>query len=346
MASQDKKLLIINILDILQKKTDANHRLTQKQIMDLLERDYNMVVNRKSVKRNLSELADFGYPVEHEEIRRGTDPDEDPICTNWYYNHKITDAELRLIIDSLLAAKFIPHGNCMQLIEKLKELSSEYFSHKVRHIAELHKRDSENKQLFYSIETIDEAIEKGKKVGFCYTTFGTDKQIHKKQNRTGQPIRYVVSPYQMAIANGRYYLICNTDGHTDLSVYRMERILQIELLDSEPIKPLREIPGYSNSLDLNSFMEEHLYMSSGESDLVSFRIAKSRLDDVNDWFDMASVRVSNEDKEAVTITARVNLKAMKYWAIQYCPYVEVISPVGLRNEIRQTLYRAAKKYNG
>ena len=47
----------------------------------------------------------------------------------------------------------------------------------------------------------------------------------------------------------------------------------------------------------------------------------------------------------LTITARVNLKAMKYWAIQYCPYVEVISPVDLRNEIRQTLYKAVKKYN-
>ena len=31
-----KKLLIINILDILRKYTDENHRLSQKEIVDIL----------------------------------------------------------------------------------------------------------------------------------------------------------------------------------------------------------------------------------------------------------------------------------------------------------------------
>ena len=35
---QPKKLLIMNILDILQKYTDENHRLSQKDIIDILEK--------------------------------------------------------------------------------------------------------------------------------------------------------------------------------------------------------------------------------------------------------------------------------------------------------------------
>ena len=50
---QQKKLLIINILDILRKYTDENHRLSQKEIVEILNSKYNMEVNRKTVKRNL-----------------------------------------------------------------------------------------------------------------------------------------------------------------------------------------------------------------------------------------------------------------------------------------------------
>ena len=36
---QPKKLLIINILDILKKYTDENHRLSQKEIAEILENE-------------------------------------------------------------------------------------------------------------------------------------------------------------------------------------------------------------------------------------------------------------------------------------------------------------------
>ena len=61
---QQKKLLIINILDILRKYTDENHRLSQKEIVEILNSKYNMEVNRKTVKRNLITLIDFGYDIE------------------------------------------------------------------------------------------------------------------------------------------------------------------------------------------------------------------------------------------------------------------------------------------
>lgn len=38
-TKQPKKMIIINILDILKRYTDENHRLSQREIMDILERN-------------------------------------------------------------------------------------------------------------------------------------------------------------------------------------------------------------------------------------------------------------------------------------------------------------------
>ena len=64
-TAQPKKMLIMNILDILKKYTDENHRLSQKEIADILKSEYDMTVDRKAVKRNLMNLIDFGYEIEY-----------------------------------------------------------------------------------------------------------------------------------------------------------------------------------------------------------------------------------------------------------------------------------------
>lgn len=108
-TKQPKKMIIINILDILKRYTDENHRLSQREIMDILEREYDMKVDRKAVKRNLMNLIDFGYQVEYSEsIRQGKNGEEEIIFTDWYLEKDFTDSELRLLIDSLLFSKHIP----------------------------------------------------------------------------------------------------------------------------------------------------------------------------------------------------------------------------------------------
>ena len=60
-APPPKKMLIINILDILKKYTDENHRLSQKDIIEILDKEYCMKIDRKSVKRNLMNLIEFYF---------------------------------------------------------------------------------------------------------------------------------------------------------------------------------------------------------------------------------------------------------------------------------------------
>ena len=66
-AAQPKKMLIMHILDILKKYTDEDHRLSQKEIGEILKNEYDMVVDRKSIKRNLMDLIDLGFEIEYSE---------------------------------------------------------------------------------------------------------------------------------------------------------------------------------------------------------------------------------------------------------------------------------------
>ena len=62
--------MILYILDILQKYTDEEHRLSQKEIQDILRREYEMTVDRKAVKRNLLNLIEYGSNIEYREVSR------------------------------------------------------------------------------------------------------------------------------------------------------------------------------------------------------------------------------------------------------------------------------------
>lgn len=184
---------------------------------------------------------------------------------------------------------------------------------------------------------MDEAIAKGKQVAFTYNIYGTDKKLHPKRD-----LEYIVNPYQMAATNGRYYLIGNYDKYNDLSNYRLDRITDIRLLDT-PVKPVRQVEGLKNGLYLPTHMAEHLYMFSGESVPVTFRMKKIILNDVIDWFG-TDTSFSDETEDEVTARVTVNWHAMRHWALQYCRHVKILTPADLVQTIKNDLHEASKNY--
>lgn len=184
LTRQPKKMMILYILDILRKYTDADHRLSQREIEDILRTEYNMPADRKSVRRNLMNLIDSGYNIEYSESVRMVpnaktgELEESYILSDFYLSREFTDGELRLLIDSLLFSQHIPYSQCRELVKKLEGLSNNYFRSRVQYIDRLPGDASDNKQLFLNIELLDEAISKGRKVAFEYLAYGTDKQLH------------------------------------------------------------------------------------------------------------------------------------------------------------------------
>ena len=358
-----KKLVILYILDILQKYTDEEHRLSQKEIQDILKREYEMTVDRKAVKRNLLNLIEYGSNIEYREVSRkdifrkkdsvsykGTSDfadkeisEDDLLWTDFYLKQKFTNEELRLLIDSLLFSKHIPYIQAKELIKKLESLSNIYFKSCSQYIYPLPIERTDNKQVFYNIAILDDAIRKKKKVLFEYAEYHTDKKMHLKKREDGSVREYIITPYQMAVQEGKYYLICNYDKYDDISNYRVDRIRNIQILE-EKGKPFETLKWSGHQpMNLNEYMREHVYMYSSENAFVKFRIVKAMISDVIDLFGKG-VNFSEETDTHVSVSVHVNERAAEQFAKNYAPDVVILQPKRLRAKLKDDLKKAWEAY--
>ena len=325
-AAGNKKMLNMLILEILKNYSDEEHRLTQQEIIRILERDYSMECDRKTVKRNIDLLDQMGYEINME---------------NGYYleEREFEEAELRMLIDSVLFSKNISGTMAKRLIQKLESFGNKYFRSKISHVvAASNLSRTENKQVLYTVQAINDAIDRKKKVKFRYKRYGIDKKLHD-QGRD-----FVMSPYQMVATNGRYYLLGNHDKYDDVSYYRIDKISDVEILD-EKAKPMKQVKGLEKGLDIPRHMAEHVYMFHGESGTVKLKCHERMMDNLIDWFGK-DIWVSKEDPDSDMIMARLtcNYESMRYWALQYGPDVEVVEPLDLRADIREIINDMAEKY--
>ena len=327
-ATANKKMLNMLILDILEEYSDANHRLTQQEIIRLLKANYDMECDRRSVKNNILYLNELlGDVIDMED---------------GYYlaEREFEDAELRMLIDSVLFSKNLTQKQAKDLIEKLRAKGNKYFPAKVTHISnlpEMHHAD--NKQLMYALDTVNDAIAEKKKISFAYNTYGTDFRLHPRRDG----MRYVVNPYQMVANNGKYYLIGNYDKYDNVSHYRLDKMTDVQILD-EKVKPQKEIRDFKNGFSLPKHMAEHIYMFSGESERVKLLAPATMMDELIDWLGKDFTVRKTDDEDEIEITLNCNVDSMFYWALQYGPYVEILEPIDLRNRIAKAVRDMADKY--
>ena len=325
----DKKCLNILILEILKEYTDEEHCLTQQAILGILNSKYAMEYDRRTVKANIESLKDLGYAIQH--------------TSSGYYlsDREFDDAELRMLIDSVLFNKSISHAQADRLIKKLKKLGNAYFQSKVKHVCHLqYLQHSNNPQTMLNIDRISEAIAKNRQISFVYRTYGRDMKLHPRKEAG---YRYFVSPYYLVANNGRYYLIANHSRHDDISHYRVDKITNVYILDDTPARPLRTLPEYANGYDLPRHMAEHIYMFSGKGTYITMRIEPFMMDDVIDWFGK-DFSILEDNENTLTIALHCNEEAMLYWALQYGQYVEILQPDSLREKLRCAAKNIYKKY--
>lgn len=320
-----KKMLNMLILDILREYSDSEHRLLQQDIIDLLKTNYGMECERRAIKSNIVSLQEMEYDI---------------VADKGYYlrARDFTDAELRLLIDSVFTSPSITDKEAHALVQKLEKYANKYFKTHVSHIHSLSSgKNAENQNVMKSIEAIDAAISKGKKISFSYLQYGIDFKLHPKRN-----IRYVVSPYQMISNRGKYFLLANYDEHENLSHYRLDRITDVEIL-SDARKPIKTIKGFENGLNISKHLAEHVYMFSGESIHVKLRTSENMMDNLIDSFGH-DFRVTLADEPDIIVNLKCNPDAFFYWAMQYGEKVEVLESESMRERIKKAAYKIYKKY--
>ncbi len=349
MGRQSKKLSLFNTLEILKKYTDEDHRLTQAEILEKLKTDYEMEVDRRTVKSNIMDLIELGYEIESQETTRMIRNEktgvveESTIMSSFYLIREFSNPELRLLIDSLLFSKHLPYSQCKELVMKLENLSNMYFRANMKYICTMPEYKTNNNQIFYNIEILDEAISRNKKVSFKYLEYGTDKKQHLKCREDGEARIYVVSPYQMVAKEGKYYLICNYDKYDDVSNYRIDRITDIEVLD-EKAKPFNKLKWSDGQrLNLSEYMKKHVYMYSSDDTRVIFRIVRPMISDVIDMFGK-DITFFDETADTVCVKVNVNETSMLQFAKNYAPDVEILEPLELREKIKEEIKKSLLVY--
>lgn len=331
-----KKLLIIRIMQILEYYSDVNHPLTQEEIINKLYDNYGVEAERKAIGRNVQLLQDMFEQDSMNKTATAIVIESDKRKGTYIDKRLFEDAELRLLIDGVLASKHISEKYSKDLIEKLSSLSNKYFKSNVKHVYSVKDWDkTENKALFWNIEIIDEAIERNKRITFDYNKYGADKKLHKTSSHTA-------SPYQLILHNQQYYLVFLSEKWQKICHFRVDKITNIEITD-EPSTPLRSVKGYANGLDYKKYATSLPYMFTDETEKITFVCDGTVIDQVVDWFGKnINILDLGGEKYEVTVTASPN--AMEYWAMQYLNYIEIKSPTELREKIKQNLKNAEERY--
>lgn len=321
-------MLNILILEILRKYSDDEHHLTQQDIIKRLRKDYGIEkIDRRTIRANVQSLVDMGYGIENES--------DDGY---YMYEREFEDAELRVLIDSVLFSKTLTDAAAKNLINKLKALGNIYLDAKVSHVKSMPVINrTDNKSVLYNVSSINDAIDQKKKITFRYNKYGTDFKMHDRGKQ------YIMNPYQMITSNGQYYLLGNIDKYDNVAYYRIDKMSKVEILD-EKIKPSEDVKGIDGKLDLPKHMAEHMYMVYGESVTAKIKTNVRMMDSLIDWFGKDFNIIENKNDEII-ISVKCSEGALFYWSLQYGPDVEVLKPDSLRNRILEAVTDMREKYS-
>lgn len=318
---RDKMLIDMYIMEILMNHSSFANRLYQKDIINYLDREYNLRVSRNTLAGYVGELREHGYIAGERGI---------------YCIRKFTNIEIKILINSIMYSKAIPVNDIKEIANKLNDmlepeernrLKNTYFINNTNH--------TDNEKVCEIVETIDRAIEKRKKIEITTCGYDIRGNLVEKGKR-------IVNPYYIVLEKSRYYLMCYS-GREDIEPRRIDRISSVKVLHEKRLE-INQIEKYkTNSFSIDKYLKESVYMYSGNNERVTLKIRKDNIGDFIDWYGKEYSIVEMED-ENVTVSIRANVNAVYFWALQYGSIAEVLKPIALREMIRDGLQEMLLKY--
>ena len=318
---REKLLLDIYILEILEKYSSSKNRLNQKDIIYYLEKDYNIKVSRNTLSGYIGDLKARKYVVGE----RGL-----------YLNRLFSNVETKILIESIISSKSIPESEMKTLLEKIRKMAEPESRKRYVNIffaEELNRTDNLN--VCAVLDRLEQAIEMGKKVEITSCNYNVNGIL--EENRTK-----IVSPYYIVAEKGRYYLLCYS-GREDVEPRRIDRICNVKILGENRFE-INQMPKYMKTpFSLSSFMQEHIYMYSGETERIKLCIRTANIGDLIDWFGK-DFRIIKQENEKVVISLRANVNVVYFWGLQYGEVVEILEPERLRKKVYEGALKIARKH--
>ncbi len=321
----EKKALPLLVYKILYDKTCPEHPLTYIDIAKIAYEEWGFETNRKQVSSCIDALEDFGADI--------------VLIKNkgvYLASRPLETGEIKFLIDCICSFSYIDSIYSADLISKLCSLGGMPFAnkHKLAYkVKDLSRGD--NKQIFYNVEILDEAISNGKKVTFDYNKFKDDKKLHKTNSHT-------VSPFYTFLSHQNYYLMGASDRFNGIGFFRIDKITNLAQTE-ENSRKVTEFEGYRNGIDIEKLSSSFPYMYSDKTQMIEIICVQEVIDDVINWFGK-KIKIKKLDSGEYQISLIASVQAIEYWLMQYGKNARVISPQSLVDKMKENIDIMCKNY--
>ena len=286
MEKDNKKRLML-LQQVLEKYSDEEHPLTTNQIISLLDREHGMKVHRTTIPKDVEHLQEMDVDVQS--IRT---------TQNRYFigDRFFELPQLKLLIDAVASSKFISDKKSKELISKLDSFASIYQQDEIKRNIYIESRiKADNEHILYIVDSINRAINKGKKISFTYFEYDADKQ--KCLRNGGMP--YILSPYTLLWNGDYYYVVGYSDKHQNISAFRVDRIHGLPRVTEEDCVPMPQ------DFDLAYYTKEVFQMYDAQHSVITLLCENEMMKVIIDRFgaDVQTERVDDGHFAVVTEVA-------------------------------------------
>lgn len=213
------KMKMLYLVRIFTQDTDDEHALTLQEIVAKL-RAVDIKADRKTLYSDFEDLRQYGFDIIAEQRDRNT-----------YYHlgeREFELPEMKLLVDSVQAAKFITTRKSAELIRKLEKNVSRYQAAQLnRQVFIAGRVKTMNESIYYNIDKLHEAINKGVQIRFHYGQWNLKKEIELRRDGA----YYQVSPWALTWDDENYYLVAYDAEADMIKHYRVDKMLRIKALD-------------------------------------------------------------------------------------------------------------------
>ena len=318
--SDNQKLKIFYILDYLQQNSHEEHPVRAAELIHMLDRQHNIRCDRKTVYSDIAALMDYGVDIVTKSGKNGG---------YFIASRNFELSELKLLIDAVQSSRYLTEKKSRELIEKLcKECSVHDARLMKRNVLVTGRVKSMNETIYYSVDTIQEAIAENKQITFRYFDWGIDgKRRYREKD-------YQASPYGLCQDSEYYYLLAHSDRH-GVTSYRIDRMSDIALSSADRT-PCPELTGKALIEHANRLF--HMY--SGDAVDVKMRFHKDLTNVVIDRFGNNTMLIPDGDDHFV-FTVRVAVSPMFLsWVIGFGKKARIVYPESVKDQCRQMCLEA------
>jgi predicted DNA-binding transcriptional regulator YafY len=152
--------------------------------------------------------------------------------------------------------------------------------------------------------------------------------------------RYKVSPFQLLINDGNYYLVAYADYAQEMRTYRVDRIKDIRFT-GEP----RDGDEAFSQMDVKSYANRVFSMVRGDLKLVEMHFSNVLLDAVVDRFGTKYVQYAKVDEEHFSVTAKIEISSAFYgWLLGFGDEAKLVYPEDAVDNFRSYLRKVGALY--